>query len=83
MACGIPVIASNTTSIPEVCADAAAALVSPTDAKGAAKALLRLDEDEGWREMKSKQGIKRASEFSWEKSAHLFSAALDEMLCEA
>lgn len=83
MACGIPVIASNTTSIPEVCGGAEAALVSPTDAKGAAEALLRLDEDEIWREKKSKQGIKRAAEFSWERSAHLFSKALDEMLSEA
>ena len=83
MACGVPVIASNTTSIPEVCGDAAAALVSPTDAKAAAEALLRLDDDESWREMKSNQGIKRAAEFSWEKSAHLFSDALDEMLSQA
>ncbi|MDE0918437.1 MAG: glycosyltransferase family 1 protein, partial [Flavobacteriales bacterium] len=83
MACGVPVIASNTTSIPEVCGGAAAALVSPTDAKGAAEALLRLNEDEVWCEQKSKQGIKRAAEFSWERSAQLFSNALDEMLSEA
>ena len=83
MACGVPVIASNTTSIPEVCGGAAAALVSPTDAKGAAEALLRLDEDEVWCEQKSKQGIKRATEFSWGRSAQLFSNALDEMLSEA
>lgn len=82
MACGVPVIASNTTSIPEVCGGAAAALVSPTDAKGAAEALLRLDEDKDLHEEKSKQGLKRAAEFSWEKSAHLLSNALDEMLSE-
>ena len=82
MACGVPVIASNTTSIPEVCGGAEAALVSPTDAKGAAEALLRLDEDEVWFKKKSMQGIKRAAEFSWERSAQLFSNALDEMLSE-
>jgi glycosyltransferase involved in cell wall biosynthesis len=80
MACGVPVIASNTTSIPEVCGGAEAALVNPTDAKGAGEALLRLDEDEIWFKKKSEQGKERAAEFSWDRSAELLSAALDDML---
>jgi len=80
MACGVPVIASNTTSIPEVCGGAEAALVNPTDAKSAGEALLKLDQDEVWYKRKSEQGIERAAEFSWDKSAELLSNALDEMI---
>ncbi|PCJ80681.1 MAG: glycosyltransferase [Bacteroidetes bacterium] len=80
MACGVPVIASNTTSIPEVCGGAEAALVSPSDSNSAAKELLKLENDEVWYNDRVRAGIKRAAEFSWEKSAKLLSMAIDEML---
>ena len=80
MACGVPVIASDTTSLPEVCGGAAAALVSPTNHKAAAVELLKLENNEVWYKDRVEAGIKRASEFSWDKSALLLSRAIDEML---
>ena len=73
MACGVPVVASNCTSIPEVCGEAAAALVSPEDYKSAAEALMNLERDSEYYRLKSEQGIKRASEFSWDRSAQILS----------
>ena len=80
MACGVPVIASNCTSVPEVCGEAAAALVSPEDYKSAAEALLKLECDSEFYRLKSDQGIKRASEFSWDRSAQILSKEIDSLL---
>ena len=43
MACEVPVIASNVTALPEVCGDAAFALVSPDSSEDIAEAMLRLN----------------------------------------
>lgn len=69
MAAGIPVIASAVTSIPEVCGDAAAGLVDPQDAEGAAQAMRRVETDEHWRADRVAAGIRRASTFSWDEQA--------------
>ena len=80
MACGVPVVASNTSSLPEVCGGAAAALVNPIDYIGAANALLDLEKNKDLFMEKSNAGIKRASEFSWDKSAAKFSEIISEVL---
>ena len=80
MACGVPIVASNVTSIPEVCGDAAYRLVSPDNHNGAAEALLELDKDDDGRENSIKLGLKRAAEFNWDVSAQKLSAAIDELL---
>ena len=80
MACGVPVVASNTSSLPEVCGEAAAALVSPTDSLAAAEALLKLQTDATFRKLKSQSGIQRASEFNWDHSAGLLSEEIDNIL---
>lgn len=65
MACHCPVVASNTSSIPEVAGDAAV-LVDPTNpqdiAEGVEKALA---ERQKWIRL----GKKRVKQFSWEKTA--------------
>ena len=80
MACGVPVVASDTSSLPEVCGGAAAALVDPKDFKGAAQALLDLENDAVWCKEKSNAGIRRAGDFSWDKSAEKFSSIISELL---
>lgn len=69
MAAGVPVVAAQTTSLPEVMGGAAAALVAPDDAESAAAALLRLDADPAWREDRIAAGLERARAFSWDASA--------------
>lgn len=69
MQCGVPVIASNTSSLPEI-TQGAALLVDPTDTDAIAEAMARVDTDEGLREQLSRAGTERAKVFSWDTSAH-------------
>ena len=64
MAHGVPVIASNTSALPEVCGDAAL-LVDPTSVDEIAHALTRLREDTQLREELKTRGRERASQFPW------------------
>ncbi len=68
MACGVPVITSNTTSIPEIVGDAAY-LMDPLNDKELKEALLRLLSDENLRNDLIEKGFKRVKEFSWQKMA--------------
>ena len=68
MACGVPVISSNTSSMPEV-AGGAAVLVDPLDADQMAAAIVRVLGDEALRDSLRQQGIARARQFSWEAAA--------------
>ncbi len=68
MACGCPVICSNTSSLPEV-AGGAGAMLSPTDEEGWANVLESVLHDENHRAVLRDRGLKRAGEFSWEKCA--------------
>ncbi len=68
MACGTPVIVSNTSSLPEVVGDAGI-LVDPYDSKEIAQAMYHVISDEGLRQQMRQKGLKRAKMFSWEKTA--------------
>ena len=68
MACGVPVVTSNISSMPEVAGDAAV-LVDPRDANGLAAAIARLLRDEALRDRLREAGIARARQFSWEATA--------------
>ena len=68
MACGAPVVASNTSSMPEV-AGGAAMLVDPLDVGGMAAAVARILRDEGLRARLRGAGLARARRFSWETAA--------------
>jgi glycosyltransferase involved in cell wall biosynthesis len=68
MACGCPVIASNTTSLPEVAGDAAL-LVDPRDANALAERLRAVLRDESLRQELRSKGLARAAQFSWERTA--------------
>jgi glycosyltransferase involved in cell wall biosynthesis len=68
MACGTPVVTSNTTSLPEVVGDAGL-MVSPRDADALAEALLRMLRDADLRAELRARGLQRARAFSWRASA--------------
>lgn len=68
MACGTPVIVSNTTSIPEVCSDAAS-YFDPHDTEDIKKKIVLVLNDTNLQKEMIAKGINRASKFSWKKSA--------------
>jgi glycosyltransferase involved in cell wall biosynthesis len=68
MACGVPVITSNTSSLPEVVGDAGVT-VSPTDTVALAEALADLLFDTERRQSLREAGLARARKFSWERAA--------------
>jgi glycosyltransferase involved in cell wall biosynthesis len=70
MASGTPVIASNAASIPEVTGDAAL-LLEPTNVAGWTDAIVRVVNDEDLRARLRAAGLKRASVFTWRRTAEL------------
>jgi glycosyltransferase involved in cell wall biosynthesis len=68
MACGTPVVTSNTTSLPEI-SGGAALLVDPTDPDDIAAAISRIARDEALRRDLTARGLARAARFSWQKCA--------------
>jgi len=68
MACGTPVVCSNTSSLPEVAGDAAL-LVDPTDVRALAGAMERVLRDETLRATLRARGIERARRFTWARAA--------------
>jgi len=68
MACGIPVIASNTSSFPEVLSDAAV-LINPLNEEEITSAMTDILTDKNLCNTLIDKGLKRASLFSWKESA--------------
>ena len=68
MACGTPVITSNTSSMPEI-GGPEAILVDPTSSDQIAEMMLRLEEDDAFRQQQKSVGLERARLFSWHKTA--------------
>lgn len=68
MACGIPVIASNASSLPEVVGDAGI-MADPYDVDGLADAMHKVLTNGRLREDMIKKGLEQAKMFSWEKCA--------------
>lgn len=68
MACGAPVITSNTSSLPEVVGDAALQ-VDPHDIDALADSILRLLHDESLREELRQKGYEQVKHYTWDASA--------------
>jgi glycosyltransferase involved in cell wall biosynthesis len=68
MACGVPVIASDVSSLPEVVGDAGI-MVPPTDTDALTDALHRVLFDAALRAELAQRGLARASRFSWAEAA--------------
>ncbi|MGD0854228.1 MAG: glycosyltransferase family 1 protein [Dehalococcoidia bacterium] len=77
MACGTPVITSNTSSLPEVTGDAAL-LVNPYDAHEMASALYRVISEPGLRETMIEKGLERVRLFSWQRTARSVLTVLEQ-----
>ena len=68
MACGIPVITSDSSSLPEVVGNAGI-LVDPHSVDEIAKAMYQVLSNANLREQMQHRGLDRARMFSWEKTA--------------
>jgi glycosyltransferase involved in cell wall biosynthesis len=70
MKCGVPVICSNVTSMPEIANDAAL-LTEPNNEEAIANNMLQIFENQNLYSDLSKKGIIRSDFFSWDKTAEL------------
>lgn len=81
MACGAPVISSNRSSLPEVTGDAGC-LVDP-EPQEIARAIVEVLEDEKLRAELSRASIRRAAQFSWERTAQSTVDAYSRVLAQS
>ena len=77
MLCGCPVVASNTSSIPEICGDAAL-YFDPRNPTDLMIKIQKVIQDDACRNSLVARGLERAKMFSWENSAKKLRAALAE-----
>jgi len=68
MACGTPVLASNTSSLPEVVGDAGL-LVDPLDTQAIASGIQQLAEDAALRDELRERGLRRVAGWTWQRCA--------------
>jgi glycosyltransferase involved in cell wall biosynthesis len=68
MSCGLPVITSNVSCLPEI-ANGAAELVDPNSSESIATAINTVMRNKQRREQMIELGLQRVSEFSWERTA--------------
>jgi glycosyltransferase involved in cell wall biosynthesis len=78
MACGCPVIVCKTSSLPEVCGDAAY-YIDPYDIEGMAEALLVVAKRSDVREGLRQKGLNRVKHFSWEATAQAISRVIESV----
>lgn len=79
MACGLPVVTSNTTSLPEVAGDAAI-LVDPLDVVKICKVVRRIYTDQKARQILINKGLERSKQFSWESTAEQIAQVYESVL---
>jgi glycosyltransferase involved in cell wall biosynthesis len=78
MACGVPVITADNSSLPEAGGEAAH-YVTAGDAGQLTAAMVQLLQDPVMRAAMSKRGIAHARQFTWQKSARLFHQLLEKV----
>ena len=78
MACGTPVITSNTSSMPEI-GGKDAILVNPEKSEDIAQMMLTLENNQTFYEHQQQVGMERATHFSWRKTAESLLALYQEV----
>ena len=79
MACGVPVITSNVSSMPEVGGDAAI-YFNPYDEKDMADKIRMVLDNEQLRDVMVKKGLEKVKEYSWDKCARETLKVYEEVL---
>lgn len=75
MHCGVPVITSNVSSLPEISGEAGI-LIDPESLEQLTEAMLRLGQNEALREQLVKKGAEQKAKFDWDQSAEKVYALL-------
>lgn len=78
MACGVPVIVSNVSSLPEV-VGSAGLLINPQSTDQIEQAIRTLVSDKKLRQKYSKEVLRQAERFSWDKMARTVKQVLEEV----
>ena len=78
MACGAPVLTSNSTALAEGTGDAAG-LADPQDPRALGEAMIRALDDESPRAALKVKGFDHAKQFSWEQTATMTVALYGEL----
>jgi len=81
MACGTPVITSNTSSMPEI-GGQDAILINPESSDEITEMMLRLEKDNAFYEQQRQIGLERAKLFSWRKTAEKLLKLYQEVYSE-
>ena len=79
MASGVPVIASDRASMPEVVGDAGVT-IAPQDVDGMRNAIIALAEDDDARAFRAARGLQQAQNFSWARCARQTAAVYRRVL---
>ncbi len=69
MQCGIPVVASNTSSIPEICGEDNALFFDPKDPEDIAQKMFEVLSQKTLQQKLIQRGLQRVKDFSWKKMA--------------
>ena len=81
MACGVPVITSNTSSMPEIAGDAAH-IIDPFKPEEITDGMVKIINDENYRKMLITKGTERAKLFSWKVMAENYLKLYEEIYAE-
>ena len=81
MACGTPVITSNTSSMPEIAGNDAI-LINPESSDEIAEKMIQLENNELYYNAQKEIGLKRAELFSWKKTAEQLLSLYEEVYKE-
>ena len=81
MACGTPVVTSNTSSMPEIAGDKAI-LVNPESADEICEQLLHLENDKNFYQQQVEVGLQRSKLFSWKYTADQLLALYEAVYSE-
>jgi len=81
MACGVPVITSNTSSMPEIAGDAAL-IVDPHKTKDISDAINKILSDDKYYDELCRKGMERAKIFSWKNMAIEYLKLYEEVYSE-
>jgi len=82
MACDVPVVCSNVSSLPEVAGEAAIQF-NPHDMQGLATAIARIYSDDGLRQKLIQRGRENVRRFSWDQCAQNVLEAIEDAVADA
>jgi glycosyltransferase involved in cell wall biosynthesis len=79
MACGVPVIVSRASSMPEICGDAAY-YIDPHDVKNIAEGIYAISTDDVLRQNLFRKSLQQAEAYDWDRSAKEHLAVFNEVM---